>query len=73
MYNIQFNKNILCKLNKKRIKNPKDKQTKRILALHFGTNRKDTKFQNTITSIKVDDTDYEVTTITQDIIDGRAY
>ena len=27
----------------------------------------------TVTSIKVDDADYEVTTITQDIIDGRAY
>ena len=28
---------------------------------------------DTVTSIKVDDADYEVTTITQDIIDGRAY
>ena len=28
---------------------------------------------DTVTSIKVEDADYEVTTITQDIIDGRAY
>ena len=39
---MQLSQKRLHKLNKKRIKKPKDKQIKRIFALHFGTNRIDT-------------------------------